>query len=93
MIELEKYFSEENWLKFSSLFENTKNENLIKLELDRSLNNDTQLTNIIFAIVGVESLNWINQKIPALDNLTPKECLTNDKLKKRLKECLMRMSK
>jgi hypothetical protein len=91
MSEIEKFFDEDNWIKFSSLFENKLDEKSGKLTLIEILENDTGLANVIFAAFGIESLAWINQKIPALDNLTPKECLVNDKLKNRLKECLMRM--
>jgi len=91
MAEIEKYFNEDNWIKFSSLFENKLDETSERLALLEILESDTRLANVIFAVAGIESLTWINQKIPALDNLTPKECLVNDKLKHRLKECLMRM--
>ena len=92
MIELEKYFNEDNWIKFSSLFENKQNEMLVRLKLAEILDNDIRLSNVIFQAVGVESIEWIDKKIPALDNLSPKECLSDKQLKNRLKECLMRMS-
>ena len=87
MIELEKYFDEDKWREFASLFE----ENAFVKILAGNLDNDIVLASVIFGILEKQSLIWIIQKIPALDNLTPKECLSEPKLKNRLKECLMRM--
>jgi hypothetical protein len=91
MSNLEQYFKPENWMKFSRLFENIPNELEIKKELLEILEDDIILANVIYQVIGENSINWINNKVPALDNLTPKECLKNLELKNRLKECLMRM--
>jgi len=90
MSEIEKYFNAEKWKKFSSIFKSKEN-NPKFIELVNALENDIEIANVIYEEFESESLNWINEKIPALDNLTPKECLANSKLKNRLKECLMRM--
>ncbi len=58
---------------------------------DDNLNTYYSGAKVIYAKLGAESLEWINKKIPALDNLTPVECLTAPLLLKRLKEGLMRM--
>ena len=89
MSEIENYYNEEKWLKFSSLFKS--NEKTEWKTLNRIFENDDRLTNVIFEQFGVASLNWIEQKVPALNDLTPKECLKTEKLKQRLKESLMRM--
>jgi len=47
---------------------------------------------VMYAKLGEESMDWIFKKVPALENLTPLECLESPALIKRLKECLMRMS-
>jgi hypothetical protein len=91
MSNLEQYFKPENWMKFSRLFENIPNELEIKKELLEILEDDIILANVIYQVIGENSINWINNKVPALENLTPKECLKNLELKNRLKECLMRM--
>jgi argonaute-like protein implicated in RNA metabolism and viral defense len=88
---LEQYFKHENWMKFSSLFENIPDELEMKKELLEILEDDIILANVIYQSLGKHSIKWINNKVPALDNLTPKECLKNIELKNRLKECLMRM--
>ncbi|QLG96198.1 hypothetical protein HZF02_31625 [Pseudomonas yamanorum] len=38
-----------------------------------------------------EGLWWIEQKVPALNNITPLDCLANPTLVKRLRTALMRM--
>jgi hypothetical protein len=91
MSNLEQYFEPEKWMKFSRLFENIPNDLEIKKELLEILEDDILLANVIYHVIGKNSINWINNKVPALDNLTPKECLKNLEFKNRLKECLMRM--
>ena len=89
MSELEKYFEEESWNQFSSLFKNN-NEAIVKM-LAVNLDNNIILAIVIFGIFEKDSLKWITQKIPALNYLSPKECMAESKLKNRLKVCLMRM--
>ena len=38
-----------------------------------------------------ESLWWVKRRVPALDNITPLECLADPVLIRRLKSALMRM--
>ena len=90
MSQIEQYFDAENWSKFSLNFKSKENDPKF-IELVSELENDIELANVIYEGFESESLKWINEKIPALDNLTPKECLINSNLKNRLKECLMRM--
>lgn len=59
-------------------------------KLLNTLKNHLDIAMVIYARLGNGSLNWVNQKIPALDNLTPLECLESSDLIKRLKEGLMR---
>ncbi|MEL1241439.1 hypothetical protein [Flavobacterium flavipallidum] len=87
MIELEKYYSEENWKGFSKTFESVN----APKNLMMTLNNDEELAKVIFGILQNESFDWLNKNIPALDNLKPISCLENGHLSKRLKVCLTRM--
>jgi hypothetical protein len=86
---LEKYYNENNWEKFSELCKDYHSNNTEKLI--EKLNMDMELSKVIDKIVGESSVDWINRKIPALNNITPIECLKNRKLKNRLKVMLMRM--
>jgi hypothetical protein len=93
MIELEKYYKEENWNDFVKVFEKDQEKSNEELTLIDLINGNDQLARVIFESLGYESLNWVNQRIPALDNMKPIECITNSNLEKRLKVCLMRMNK
>lgn len=92
MIELEQYFKgEENWKVFFSCFENEWISSDFQNELLLKVGNQLDIAMVIYYHVQENSLKWICKKIPALDNLTPLECLKTEKTTKRLKECLMRM--
>ena len=93
MIELEKYFTDDNWNEFSNIFNLSYIVGKEEILLREKISNNDKMSTIIYQIHGSESLNWIYSKVPALDNLRPIDCITNDNLKKRLKVCLMRMFK
>ncbi len=59
--------------------------------LVKTLKNHSEIAKVIYARLGEDSLNWIQKKVPALDNLTPLACLETPELIKRLKEALCRM--
>jgi hypothetical protein len=86
---LEKYYNENNWKKFSELCKDYHSNNVEKLV--EKLNMDIELSKVIDKIVGETAVDWIDRKIPALNNIAPVECIKNRKLKNRLKEMLMRM--
>lgn len=88
---LEKHYSgDQAWTAYSILYDKFWNENSFQLELLDQLNCKLDIAKVIYGIVELNSLIWIHTKIPALDNLTPVECITNS-LENRLKEMLMRM--
>jgi hypothetical protein len=86
---LEKYYDENNWKKFSELCKDYHSHNTEKLI--EKLNMDIELSKVVDKVVGESAVDWINRKIPALNNITPIECIRNRRLKNRLKEMLMRM--
>ncbi|MBA6157373.1 hypothetical protein H3Z83_12720 [Tenacibaculum sp. S7007] len=92
MIELEQYYKgQKSWEIFIEVFDyNWKNSEFQKTLLSK-LDNRIDLAKAIDYIIGETSLSWLNKNIPALDNLTPLECLKSEKLINRLKVCLMRM--
>jgi hypothetical protein len=56
----------------------------------KHLHGNIEIAKVIYSHVGDDALNWIDRPIPALDGLTPIQCLIEGK-KKRLQEMLMRM--
>lgn len=89
MTQLEKYFDEKQWNEVVETCLKYFKEpiNLELLELIK----DERLALVIQANLAKQSKSWLNKKVPALDNLTPLECIKNEVLLKRLKVCLMRM--
>jgi hypothetical protein len=92
LIELEQYFrGQSSWDKFIEVFDkNWKNSEFQKTLLLK-VDNRIDLAKVIDYHIGETSLNWLDKNIPALDNLTPLECLKSEKIINRLKVCLMRM--
>jgi hypothetical protein len=87
---LEKFYAgNDAWEKFAELCKDIKTNNTN--ELLNLLNNDIKLVNVIEWRVRENSLYWIKEKIPALNNLRPIDCIDNGILLNRLKECLLRM--
>ena len=88
---LEQYYlGDDEWEQFISYYINISNTSHT-LQLASSLNGDITLAKTIEGIVGNTSLDWIKRKIPALDNISPIECLNNKNLLMRLRSMLMRM--
>lgn len=92
MIKLEQYFSgEENWIKLSNYCASFWSDSDIQSKLLAYLENRIDLAQVIYYHLQGNSISWIYSKVPALDNLTPIECLKTEQTTKRLKVCLMRM--
>lgn len=62
-----------------------------KEDLIVAVDGDVEIAVIIFGHFLDHSMNWLENKVPALDELTPKECMKTENGIKRLKTCLMRM--
>lgn len=90
MNHLEQYYpGEEDWIIFSDLYSNIP-QSAILSELESKFK-DRSLAIVIAGILGDMSQEWINKKIPALDNLRPVDCVDDPRLQKRLRTMLMRM--
>ena len=76
MIELEQYYKgQKSWENFIEVFDyNWKNSEIQKTLLTK-VDDRIDLAKVIDYIIGETSLSWLNNNIPALDNLTPLECL------------------
>ena len=88
---LEQYYpGDDKWAHFTSLSADTP-DTMFTSRLVAILNGDIFLAKTIEGVVGDSSMEWIERKIPALDNLTPLNCIDNPMLYNRLKTVLMRM--
>ncbi|WP_347928389.1 hypothetical protein [Pseudomonas helvetica] len=60
--------------------------------LAKRLDGNLDMAVILYGKRGLkEGLWWIEQQVPALDNIRPSDCLKDPKLIKRLRAALMRM--
>lgn len=95
MNKLEQYFDSNGsqaWDTLVKLATETYWTNSVSQKsLERSLKNHTYIAKVMYARLGEASLDWIHNKVPALDGLSPLECLETPELIKRLKEGLCRM--
>ena len=88
---LEKYYpGDKKWRDFVSVFEDKWTNSKLQIELLNALNDKKDLAIVIYGIMTIHCLNYLNARIPALGQLTPLECLQNKTLIKRLRVCLMR---
>lgn len=80
----------EHWNKyaacFSESFENTE-EAKIFLEVV----NDMQLASVIKFHLGDSYINWLDQKVPALNDQSPRDCLATAEGRDVLRAMLMRL--
>jgi hypothetical protein len=91
MIELEKYFSKSDWENLVSLYSEKSFDCEVQKEFVDTLQGNKDLAIVIWGNMNQSAYDWINKKIPALDNIKPKDCLNDETLLKRLKVCLLRM--
>ncbi len=85
---LERYYEgDERWEQYVKVFET---EELIDKTLLELCNNDKDLAQVIHFHLGQGSIAWMQSSIPALDNISPLECLKSETLTRRLRVCLMR---
>jgi len=91
MHQLEQYFNgEQSWITYSNNFGDQWTGSDTQSQLLALCNNRIDLAKVIDHHLRGGSIRWMHSKIPVLDNLTPAECLKDDMLMNRLKECLMR---
>lgn len=62
-----------------------------QIKLLNKLEGHKDIAIVIYDRMGDSSLEWIEKKVPGLNNITPLECLKSPVLLLRLKEALMRM--
>ena len=87
----EDYRNDDYWYDFVNYYrDNYLDENARKIAL--KINNNLDMAVVINGKRGLkEGLWWIEQRVPALENKRPIDCLEEPNLIKRLRVCLMRM--
>lgn len=93
MIRLEQFWKEsdtESWQNFVSLCDEFWIDSVMQTQLLTELSGDIEIAKVINYHLLENALKWISTKVPALDDLTPLECMKTEILKKRLKTALLR---
>lgn len=85
------YRGDDDWNDFAKYYlENYLDENTRKVSC--KINGHLDIAAVIYGKSGLdEGLWWVEQKVSALENKRPMDCLEDPFLVKRLKVCLMRM--
>jgi uncharacterized protein (DUF2384 family) len=91
--ELENFYAGDiAWFALVELIrEDYWQETQIQKDLLKKVENKIDLAIVIYGRVKNDCLDWVDRKIPALENLRPVDCLNNEFRTLRLRECLMRM--
>ena len=84
------YKGDKEWLQFVKLFEEEWNSTDEQIKLLNLLEQRDDLAKVIYALALNNSFSYVRTPIPALNDLTPLQCLQREDLIKRLKVCLMR---
>ena len=79
-------FDQQGWIKFSSLGEAEFKKCEFKEELIKMCGGNEDIAWVVYHHNGSQSLKWMNSKIPALGNKSPRSMITNklESLKKVL---------
>jgi hypothetical protein len=85
-------FDENAWKAFAEYYKGIAVQQKDTAELLKKLNNDTELAVVIKGVVRETALEWIERKIPALNNGKPVNFVKTKEQKEKLKTVLMRMT-
>ncbi|PCE23492.1 hypothetical protein BWP39_27825 [Paraburkholderia acidicola] len=90
MSALENYYSgDEHWERFEALFFLHKDVPEVR-EISKKLAGNVGLACVIYGTIGHRGAEWLDRKIPVLDDIRPLDCVNDPVLIKRLREALMR---
>ena len=86
-------YKEDDWKKFAKYYVNDKSiSRKNNKKLLEKLNNDKVLVSVIEGVVGETAIDWIERKIPALNNGKPINFVKDSKKLEKLKSILMEMT-
>lgn len=87
----DEYPGDAEWQEFVRLYEEDYLDDDART-LAKQLDGNLDMAIILYGKRGLkEGLWWVEQQVPALDNIRPADCLKDPKLIKRLRTALMRM--
>ena len=90
--ELENYYpGDDAWYNFVQVFSGVWNDCDCQDEIIQKLNGQKDIAMVIYGINGNNWATWIDLPIPALDGVSPVECVVEPMLVKRLRTMLMRL--
>jgi len=78
-------FDEVAWRKFAEYYKNIDVPRIDTEELLKKLGNDIELVRVIEGIVGESAIEWIERKLPALNNGKPVNFVKNKKKLNKMK--------
>lgn len=87
----EVYPGDAAWQHFAAVFAGEWHKCAFKEELVFQLSGNEDIAMVIYASIGDNAMAWLSHPVPALDQLSPFECMQNPRLIQRLKCMLMRM--
>lgn len=85
-------FDEDAWTVFVKYCKEIDIQRNDTSELLKKMGNDIELVTVIEGILGEVALEWIERKIPALNNGKPVSFVKNKEQAEELKTMLMRMT-
>jgi hypothetical protein len=87
----DEYAGDEGWRRFVRLYEQDYLDDNART-LAKAMDDRLDLAVVLYGKRGLaEGLWWMEQKVPALGNICPADCLKKPKLIKRLRMALMSM--
>lgn len=91
MNNLEQFYKgDQNWIDFSSSFDEHWNGKKEQSELLNKCQGQQDFAKVIHFHLGKNAIKWMSASIEALDNLAPENCFKDEKLNQRLKVFLTR---
>lgn len=87
----DEYLGDSDWNVLVRLYEEDYLDDDAR-SLAKQLDGNLDMAVILYGKRGLkEGLWWVEQQVPALDNIRPADCLKDPRLIKRLRTALMRM--
>lgn len=91
MAGLENYYAgDENWRDLEKLALKEYKDVPEVREISAKLGGNLGLACVIYGTIGHVGAEWLDLKVPVLDDLRPLDCINDPVLIKRLREALMR---
>lgn len=87
----EHFPGEDAWRNFVVALASAWSECDFQARLLKELDGQRDIAIVAYALLGEDSLEWVDRQIPALGDCSPRNCLESERGLLRLKSALMRM--